>query len=546
MKTGVPYKHWTPSGSYDAIVIGSGMGGLASAALLAKHAGKRVLVLERHYVPGGFTHTFRRPGYEWDVGLHYIGDVLGRSTLRRAFDHVTDGGLRWADMGEVYDTAIFEEERYPFRAGAERLRADLEGWFPRERRAIGRYFDLVRRSVRRSTLFFAEKALPGPISTVLGPLLRAGALRSMRRTTLETLRSLTSDERLIGVLTAQWGDYGLPPARSSFFVHALIAAHYFKGAAYPVGGSSRIAETVGPVIERAGGALVVSAEVSSIVTRGGRAVGVRLADGQELHAPLIISDAGVSTTFGRLLPAEEAPRCGWQEMRACLEPSGAHACLYLGFRKSARELGLPSGNFWLYPGYDHDANCARFAADPAAPFPVVFVSFPSAKDPEFEDRHPGHATGEMIVMMPFEGVERWSETRWKKRGADYDAWKESFSSRLLESLRRLFPKAADAVEHAELSTPLTTRHFTGHPRGEIYGLSHTPARFECRRLRPETRVPGLYLTGADVCTAGVSGALMGGVLTASAVLRRNLLGAIGREPVATAADVDRHAPARAA
>ena len=61
--------------TWDAIVVGSGIGGLASAAFLSRYAGKRVLVLERHYVPGGYTHVFHRPGYEWDVGLHYIGKV---------------------------------------------------------------------------------------------------------------------------------------------------------------------------------------------------------------------------------------------------------------------------------------------------------------------------------------------------------------------------------------------------------------------------------------------------------------------------------------
>jgi len=85
---------------------------------------------------------------------------------------------------------------------------------------------------------------------------------------------------------------------------------------------------------------------------------------------------------------------------------------------------------------------------------------------------------------------------------------------------------AGAIDVAELSTPLSTRHFAGHPHGEIYGLAHTPARFAARDLRPQTRVPGLYLTGSDICTAGVGGAVMGGVLTASVLTRKNLLGTI--------------------
>jgi all-trans-retinol 13,14-reductase len=104
---GLSYKQQPPTGAYDAIVISSGMGGLAAAAVLAKHGGKRVLVLERHYTPGGYTHVFRRSDYKWDVGLHYIGQVHDpRSETRRVFDDITDGKLRWAPMPDVYDRVL--------------------------------------------------------------------------------------------------------------------------------------------------------------------------------------------------------------------------------------------------------------------------------------------------------------------------------------------------------------------------------------------------------------------------------------------------------
>jgi all-trans-retinol 13,14-reductase len=528
MKASIAYKQFRGDGPYDAIVVGSGIGGLASAALLAKHAHKRVLVLERHYVAGGFTHAFRRPGYEWDVGVHYIGEVTRPTLLRRVFDDVTDGALEWADMGEVYDTFVFGDERYPLRAGRENLRADLHAWFPSETRAIDRYFDLVRRTVRRSQLYFAEKALPGPLASILGGALRWPSMRAIRRTTLEVLSTLTTNRRLIAVLAGQWPDYGLPPAQGSFFIHAMVAAHYFRGGAYPVGGASRIAETIAPVITREGGAVVTSAEVAKILVEEGRAVGVRLADGRDVRAPLVISDAGVPATYGRLLDAEHAEQSGWPELREKVKPSVAHASLYLGFRKTARELALPKGNVWIYPGHDHDENVARFLADPDAELPILFLSFPSAKDPSFEDRHPGRATMEAVTMLPYEPFAAWADTRWKKRGADYDALKARLTARILEMMRAHFPAAVEAVDHAELSTPLSTRHFAGHEHGEIYGLAHTPARFEARQLRPQTAIRGLYLTGADICSAGVAGALMGGVLTASAVLRRNLIGAIAK------------------
>jgi all-trans-retinol 13,14-reductase len=120
---------------YDAIVIGSGLGGLTTAALMAK-AGKKVLVLERHYTAGGFTHSFKRRGYEWDVGVHYIGEVHNpNSPLRRVFDVITDGKLKWAKMDAVYDKIIIQDTQYNFVAGAANFRDELLKSFPQRPQA---------------------------------------------------------------------------------------------------------------------------------------------------------------------------------------------------------------------------------------------------------------------------------------------------------------------------------------------------------------------------------------------------------------------------
>jgi all-trans-retinol 13,14-reductase len=534
MRIGTSYKQGgIPGGRWDAIVVGSGLGGLATAALLAKHAGKRVLVLERHYTAGGFTHTFHRPGYEWDVGVHYVGDVhRAGSLLRRVFDHLTGGELAWADMGEVYDAILVGDDRYDFVAGREAWRRKMHEYFPRGRDAIDRYVERVRATVKHSRRYFLEKVVPPALSWFGAPLRRA-ALKDARLTVRDVLGELTDDPRLAGVLAGQYGDYGLPPAQASWFMHALLVAHYWAGGAYPVGGSSRIAATILPAIEDAGGAVITSAEVAEIVVEDGRAVGVRIAGGEIVRAPAVVSDAGVAVTYGRLLPAAVAAKAGLAATVPGVPPSFAHVSLYVGLKKTAAELGLGRANQWVYPDHDHDRTVARYVADPEAPLPVAYLSFPSAKDPDFTRRHPGRATIEVITVAPYDRFARWEGSGWKKRGGEYDAAKQRITERLLEVLERRCPSVAGAVDVAELSTPLSTRHFAGHPTGEIYGLAHNPARFAARDLRPQTRVLGLYLTGADVCTAGVGGAVMGGVLAASVLTRRNLLGAILKPREAT-------------
>jgi all-trans-retinol 13,14-reductase len=521
-----PWKQLDRSARWDAVVVGSGLGGLTSAALLARHARKRVLVLERHYTAGGFTHVFRRPGYEWDVGVHYVGDVLRPTSFtRRLLDHVGDGSLAWAPMDDVYDRIVVGGEAYDLVAGRERLRESVTARFPAEGAAIGRYFDTVRAASRASGTFFTEKALPAPIAFLAGRFMRRGYLGFAGRTTKDVLDGIGLSPRLATVLTGQWGDYGLPPSQSSFGMHALLVRHYMEGAAYPVGGSGAIGASIFPAIAAAGGAIAVSAEVAQVLVRDGRALGVRMADGTEIEAPLVVSDAGAHNTLQRLLPPGAAPR-----LSAAVEAipaSAGHLCVYIGLRRTAAELGLPRTNLWLYPGDDHDASLAAFRVDPdGAPLPLVYASFPSAKDPAFSSRFPGRATIELITFAPWETFARWEDGRWRRRGPEYEALKKRFAERMLDLLHAQLPQVRAAVDVVEVSTPLSTRHFANYARGEIYGLDHTPARFAERALRPRTPVKGLFLTGQDVVTCGVGGALASGYVTVSAILRRNLLGAV--------------------
>ena len=523
MDVGLSYKQKRPEGAFDAIVIGSGMGGLTVAAALAKQKKKRVLVLERHYTAGGFTHAFTRPGYEWDVGVHYIGQVGPGGPLRAPFDWLTDGALDWAKLPDVYDRVYLGDRVYDYVTGTKRFIQRMKEYFPGEESAIERYVSLIKSAARSGTTFAIDRTLPPLLSKVVGPLLRAPQMRYASRTTADVLTELTQNKELIAVLTAQFGDYGLPPSQSSFAMHAAVAAHYLGGGYFPVGGASAIARGIAPVIERAGGQIFVNADVKEIIVEDGRAVGVRMADERELRAPLVISDAGAMNTYERLLP----PSHKNPAVERALSKVGAsvsYVCLYLGMKHTDEELGLTGTNLWLYPDADHDGNFARYFAhadlssmlETGEPLPLVYVSFPSAKDPTWKTRHPGRATVAVIVPAKYEWFAAWEKTRWKKRGADYDAWKAKLTERILEVTFAKVPGLRGKVDVAELSTPLTAQHFAGYAKGELYGLDHSPDRYRMK-MRAETEIPGLYLTGQDLVSCGVSGAMFGGLLTATAI-----------------------------
>ena len=159
-RTGYRYRPERAADRYDVIVIGSGIGGLACAALLAKF-GRKVCVLEQHYTAGGFTHSYEREGFEWDVGVHYIGEVhKPHNTLRRIFDVISDGRLQWAPMDAVYDRVIIGSRTVDFVAGRDNLAASLKSHFPEEADAIDAYLALVDRVARSAQKFYAGQAMP--------------------------------------------------------------------------------------------------------------------------------------------------------------------------------------------------------------------------------------------------------------------------------------------------------------------------------------------------------------------------------------------------
>lgn len=517
-RVGKRYRSTRVDADYDVIVIGSGIGGLCSAALLSQ-MGKKVLVLEQHYTAGGFTHAYEREGYEWDVGVHYIGDMGRKSQGRGLFDYISGGQLKWAEMDPVYDRIILGDEHFDFVAGKENFKNSLKLQFPDDTVAIDQYVDLVMTTTKYMAAVSQTKAMPRPLAKLMSLSSKNKFPDYALDSSYNVLKGLTDNEKLIAVLCGQWGDHGCPPKESVFLMHALIAGHYFNGGFYPVGGASKIAETIIPQIQVSGGDVLTYADVQEILIVDDRAVGVEMVDGHCLYADYIISNAGVVNTFTKLLPAAISDKFGYRDSVQSLATSMSHGGMYIGLRGTADELQLPKTNLWIYLDQHHDENVAALRKDPSAPLPLVYVSFPSAKDPNFQRRHPGRSTIEIVIgPCDFEQYRQWADKTWGKRGDDYEALKADLSERMLAALYKQLPHLQGKIDYSEISTPLSTNHFCRYKQGEAYGLAHTKARFEQEWLTPKTRVKGLYLTGQDLISCGVVGALMAGMVTAMSVV----------------------------
>ena len=340
---------------YDAIIIGSGIGALTTAGLLAGVAGARVLVLEKHSTPGGLTHSFRRMGASWDVGLHYVGDMHPRSRPRQLFDYLTGGALTWNRMPSGYDRFVLPGHGLDVTipSSLEEYQRLLISLFPHEKRAIRRYRADVQRAYSYMSLGYVREMVPERVAPAVRLAQRALAGHALELTQHYMERRFR-DPALRALLTTHWGDYGVEPTRSAFVAHAMIVCHYMDGAWFPRGGSGQIARMIEERIRATGGEIRLCQDVDDILIDNGRAVGVRVTDRRsapvsyEERAPIVISGVGARETYTRLLPTTGpvgALTARVREHVARLGQGGSAVTVYLTL--DHYPAGVDGSNVWV-------------------------------------------------------------------------------------------------------------------------------------------------------------------------------------------------------
>ena len=502
------------SENWDAIIIGSGIGGMAAGAALSR-VGKKVLLLEQYQIIGGLTHSFSREGFTWDAGIHYLSGIAPGDSMRDLLDWLSDTPIEFKSMGAVYDNLhMGDAPPLALSRPYEAQERDLKDRFPDEVQAIEAWTAALREGQEAMLKIFPTRAMPELLGNVLHWWNGRVIDRWCERTTQEVIDEITDNSELAAVFAAQWFDHGGRPSKASFAMHALISASYLiSGSWYPVGGGAAFAKHIIPTITAHGGEARAGVRVEGLIFEDDKVVGVRTANGEEFRADAVISDIGARETVTTLLPAD----CGhqdWIDEILSLPSSIAHFSLFLGFEGDVEDAGATRSNHWIYPDGKVDV---IWSTAPDGPPPGMFVSFASLKDPSHDPGPSQKHAGEMVAWTDWSTVERWVELASGERGADYTEFKTKVEETMFDEFKRYFPELAELVVFRELSTPLATASITGHHHGGFYGLDVTPARVMSNALRATTPIEGFYLTGQDVASPGVPGALWGGLLAAGSV-----------------------------
>ncbi len=502
--------------NFDVIVIGSGLGGLSSAALMSKVNNKRVLVLEKHFETGGLTHEFKRGPYSWDVGLHYIGNMSKRLldiVSGKVFNFVTGGNLKWNKMPDVYDRLIFPDFKIDVKSSCREYRDAFISVFPAEKKAIKKYFrDIHIARVWYLSYFFAN-FLRNPLKLIFKTICSILA-KYNSCTTQEYMNKNIKDEKLRVALTARWGNYGVPPSHSSFAAHAVTEHHYLGGAVFPEGGAERIAVNIEKTIESCGGKILVNREVTEILVKNNRAYGVKVknlnnsSEVVEYYAPIVISAAGAKNTYLRLIPQSIDLPIKKELNEHFHGFSGLN--IYLGLKNSPESMGFKGENIWILDTIKLDGFTGNLEKTIDGMSVYCFVSFPSIKS----GTKGGH-TADIVSIIPYDYFAGWKTGRWKERENEYYEIKEKITNGVLNLVEKHLPGFKSQIVYKELATPLTFEHFSNTMNGAFYGLPETPGRYRIKDLQVKTPIKGLYLTGTDIISNGIVPALMSGMATVS-------------------------------
>ncbi|MCM1066623.1 MAG: FAD-dependent oxidoreductase [Muribaculaceae bacterium] len=482
--------------SRKCVIIGSGLGGLSCGVILARN-GFDVTVLEQGAQPGGCLQCFTRHGAKFDTGMHFIGSAAPGQTLNRLMRYLGIDDVPLSPLDPTgYDIVSLAGEEFRFANGRDAFIGQMVQYFPAERQALNRYFDIVQQISEASSLHTLREA------DSVAPLDTHYQTVSMNA----VLEELFPRGLLANVIAGNLPLYAARRDRTPFSQHAFIMDFYNPSAYRIPGGSDSIARGLQRAIEQAGGRVLTRSKATRIVCDSTRATAVEINGSELLDADVVI--AAIHPARAMELLDTKLIRPAFRSRLSSLPNTTGGFSVYLKFKPGA--VPYLNSNYYHFNS-DSPWGCEDYTATDW-PKGWLYMHFPESASPQWA------STGVILSYMDMADVAAWGGTSVGRRGKDYETFKDDKARRLIDDVVRRHPALAGGIEAYYTSTPLTYLDYTGTEGGSMYGVAKDITLGPAGRVPHRTRVPNVLLSGQNINSHGMLGTLVGTLVTCSELL----------------------------
>ncbi len=494
---------------FDAVILGSGLGGLQCAYILAK-SGKKVCVVEKNVVPGGCLQSFRRKGEVFDTGFHYVGALGKGQILEKFFSYFSLMDLPWVQLDtKGFDQIFFGGKSYLLQNGFENFAEGLSEQFPSSAKQIKAYSG-----------FLKEVG-----SKITDPLLKPGdgffsVNKLLGKNAFEYLQSNINDPLLINILSGNSLKLELRKETLPLYTFAQINSSYIQSAWRLEGGGSLIADSLAKSITDMGGEVFLGAEATEIAEKDGKAeyVSVRSRSGKDLeriYADTFISNLSPQLTL-ELLKESSCIRPVYRRRIQKLDQTYGFFTVNIRLKDGA--IPYRNRNYYCYsPDLDCVWDVSSEADKGRTKGMLISESVPKGQDKRFSTNI------DLLVPMDFGQVAKWEGTTPATRPQEYKEFKARKAEEFIKMADSCIPGLKAAVQTYYTSTPLTYQHYTGAVNGTAYGIRKDCNNLLMTLLAPKTPVSNLFLTGQNLNLHGVLGVSVTSFMTCSDILGKDSL-----------------------
>ena len=493
---------------YDILVIGSGLGGLVSALILAKQ-GLKVCVLEKNNQYGGNLQTFSREKLIFDTGVHYLGGLSKGQNLHQFFSYLEImDDLELQQMNEDgYDKISFGDENieYPHAQGYENFIEQLAAFFPNEKQNLESYCEEIQYVCAQ----FPRYQVVGKDSY---------NEEILHLNTKRFIESVTQDKKLQAVLLGSNFLYGGDSENIPFYVHALTVNSYIQSAYKCVNGGSQITKLLIKKLRQYGAEVHKHSEVSGFIfNEAGVLSSVKTKSGKEYAAKKFISNIEIHS-FIRLI-GEEKLRKSFLNRVMSWEPVSSCFSVYLVLKPQS----LPNFNYNIYHYSSEEMiwNAFRYSKD-SWPETYMLSSTPSKHHPDYAESLTA------ISYMDFDEVKAWEKTvntvaEEHERGLKYEQFKLEKAEKMIGALEKKIPNLRHSIKSIYTSSPLSYRDYIGSFEGNMYGYMKSSDNPLKTMVSPRTKTENLFLTGQSVNMHGILGVTIGAFNTCAEILGKEII-----------------------